>query len=297
MSNNTNFAPIVIFAYNRLKHLQICIEALKQNEEAINSSLFIYCDGPKNNSDEIIIKEVRNYIKTITGFKKLEYFFHVKNMGLSKSIINGVTSQFSFHTKLIVLEDDIITSKYFLSYMNQALDIYEYDYNVASIHGYTYPISSLPETFFIRGADCWGWATWKRSWIDFEKDGNTLLKLLKENKLILKFNLYGAYNYVKMLINQIDQKNDSWAIRWHATNFVLNKLTLYPGLSLVENIGADGSGTNFKKVDKSFSTTKSNVKINFKKINVDESIYSRNLFIFFFYKRKFKILIKKIFYD
>jgi hypothetical protein len=291
------YAPVVLFAYNRKQHLEICIEALKQNNESKYTSLIIYCDGAKGNDDLLAVEEVRNYIKKITGFKDIELNFSEFNKGLAASIIDGISHQFNKHEKLIVLEDDIIPSKFFLSYMNTSLTMYEFNSNVASIHGYTYPIKYLPTQFFIRGADCWGWATWKRSWDDFEPNGTVLLEKLKSNNLQIKFNLFGSYNYTKMLQNQILGKNDSWAIRWHASNFIKNKLTLYPGVSLVQNIGTDGSGTNFKKTDKTFNTKFIDYSIKCIKIDIKENIYARNLFVLFFFKRKIKQIIKKLFYN
>jgi hypothetical protein len=129
--------------------------------------------------------------------------------------------------------------------MNEALDLYRNDEKVISIHGYVYPTKDLlPETFFIRGADCWGWATWDRAWKYFEADGSKLLAELEAGSLQRQFNLDNSYDYVGMLKDQIAGKVSSWAIRWNASAFLANKLTLYPGRSLVENIGFDGSGTH-----------------------------------------------------
>jgi hypothetical protein len=285
---SNNFAPIIVFAYKRVDHLKLCIDSLKLNYEAKYSDLIIYCDGPKNEEDLIFVNYVKEFVYSITGFKSVKHFFAKQNLGLSRSIIGGVTEQFRTYEKLIVLEDDLVTSKYFLNFMNSALAIYENSLNVSSIHGYTYPITKLPNTFFIRGADCWGWATWKRSWNDFEQNGTTLLKELRRNNLIYKFNLFGAYDYEKMLVNQINNKNDSWAVRWHASNFLQNRMALYPGISLVDNIGTDGSGTNFNSTDNSFRSKISSHSIFIEKVNVRESYYARNAFIWFFYKRKIK---------
>jgi hypothetical protein len=129
--------------------------------------------------------------------------------------------------------------------MNQALSMYEADVRVASIHGYCYPVrQALPDTFFLRGADCWGWATWRRSWNRFEQDGLKLLKALREQQLTRLFDLGGAYAFSKMLAAQVRGRNDSWAVRWHASCFLNDMLTLYPGRSLVQNIGTDGTGTH-----------------------------------------------------
>jgi hypothetical protein len=138
--------------------------------------------------------------------------------------------------------------------MNDALEYYEKEERVISIHGYIYPVKvNLPETFFLRGADCWGWATWKRGWDLFEKDGMQLLQRLHEMKLAHAFDYNGAANNIRMLRRQIEGKNNSWAIRWHASAFLNNKLTLYPGKTLITNIGADGSGENTKETQQLYS--------------------------------------------
>jgi len=148
-----------------------------------------------------------------------------------------------------VLEDDLVTSPYFLQYMNDALNLYENDNRVISIHGYCYPIDGLPETFFLKGADCWGWATWKRGWSLFEQDGSRLISELERRKLVERFDCFGAYDFSGMLKGQIEGRNDSWAIRWYASALLQGKLTLYPGKSLVHNTGNDASGRHCAAID------------------------------------------------
>ena len=136
-----------------------------------------------------------------------------------------------------------MTSRYFLRYMNEGLDLYEDQPDVICIHGYVYPgKQSLPETFLLKGADCWGWATWRRGWELFRTDGATLLEELERTALIREFDFDGTFPFSQMLRDQISGRNDSWAIRWYASAFLSNKLTLYPGRSLVHNIGNDSSG-------------------------------------------------------
>jgi hypothetical protein len=246
------FAPVVLFVYNRLWHTEQTIEALKKNLLSEESDLIIFSDGPKKNAHKKV-EEVRGYCRTISGFKSVKLIERIENMGLSNSVISGVNEVLRNNDKIVVLEDDMITSPYFLTYMNDALELYKDDDSVISIHGYIYPVEeSLPETFFLKGADCWGWATWKRGWDLFESDGNKLLKELKRRKLTYDFDFYGSYPYTRMLKKQIRGKNDSWAIRWYASAFLHEKLTLYPGTSLVRNIGNDSSGThswNSKRFD------------------------------------------------
>ena len=174
-------------------------------------------------------------------------------MGLARSILCGVTDLQSLRTHIVV-EDDLVTSRYFLSYMNQGLITYQHHERVVCIHGYVYPSTTkLPETFLCEGADCWGWATWSRGWRLFESDGQKLLDALQERGLNKDFNLDDSIDYVGMLRSQIAGKNDSWAIRWHASAYLADALTLYPGQSLVNNIGFDGSGTHAGNTPDMFS--------------------------------------------
>ena len=174
----------MLFVYNRLNCTKRTLEALQKNELASKSELFIYSDAAKNKNDMKKVAKVREYIKNIDGFKKVFIRRKKANTGLAHSIINGVTKVVNKYGKIIVLEDDLVTSRYFLRYMNDALEAYKNEPRVASIHGYIYPINNLPETFFIKGADCWGWATWNNKWSMFERDGKKLLDKVK--KKILK---------------------------------------------------------------------------------------------------------------
>lgn len=153
-----NVTPIILFVYNRLWHTKQTVEALQKNDLASESELFIFSDGPKPGAEEKV-KEVREYLKTITGFRKVTIIERDTNWGLANNIIDGVTKIVNEYGKVIVLEDDLVTSPGFLTYMNEGLKIYADEEQVASIHGYIYPLKHperLPETFFIRGADCWG---------------------------------------------------------------------------------------------------------------------------------------------
>jgi len=237
-------APIALFTYNRPQHTKQTVEALHKNLFAEQSNLFIFSDGPKTEKDEPKVKEVREYLKTIKGFKNIEIIERDKNWGLANNIIDGVTKIVNEYGKIIVLEDDLVTSPYFLRFMNEALEMYRDEPNVASIHGYIYSIDELPETFFIRGADCWGWATWKEKWAIFEPDGQKLLDEVKKRGLQKEADFNGSYGFTDMLKDQIKGKNNSWAVRWYFSAFLKNMLTLYPGQSYVKNIGMDAEGTH-----------------------------------------------------
>lgn len=263
-------APITLFVYNRLSHTIQTITALKKNKLAEQSTLIIFSDGFKNPDDKKKVNQVREYIRSINGFNNVEIIERSKNLGLANSIIDGVTRVVNQYGKVIVLEDDLVTSPFFLEYMNNALVCFQEDQRVISIHGYNYPIPDLPKAFFIKGADCWGWATWKRGWELFEADGAKLWAEIKQRKLIKRFDFFGAYPYSRMLRKQIAGKNNSWAIRWYASAFLADRLTLYPGKSLVKNIGCDDTGEHCNQTG-IYETEVLNVKVGVKGIPSTEN--------------------------
>jgi len=261
--------------------LQLTLDGLKKNYEAQFTPLIVYSDAPRCKKDKDLVKKVRNILDNLEGFYSIKIVKRKTNLGLSQSIISGVSEMLEEHKSIIVLEDDIIPSPFFLKYMIEALNYYSDIDRVGSIHAYSYPCSKpLPETFFLRGADCWGWATWRTSWNLLEKNGKVLLEKIRKSNLSHQFDLDGAYPFTQMLRDQISGRNDSWAIRWHASMFLANKLCLYPGKSLVKNIGCDGSGTNCKQTNK-FDSAESEIPITIKKIKLNESSTARDSFIEF----------------
>lgn len=240
-----SLAPIVLFAYQRPEHTRSVLDALLRNPLAIESDLIVFVDGPKATADETKTDAVCELFDGLHGFKSVEVHRSSVNRGLARSITEGVSAVVEKRGRVIVLEDDIVVSEYFLQYMNDALEVYQHDTNVASIHGYTYPIgSSLPATYFLKGADCWGWATWDRAWAEYNENGSELLARLLRSPGLRDFDFDGSTSYVAMLRDQIRGKNDSWAVRWYASAFLADMYTLYPGRSLVQNIGLDGSGAH-----------------------------------------------------
>lgn len=238
-------APIVLFVYNRLDHTVQTIKALQKNKLADESDLFIYSDAAKSEVDIEKVDEVRKFINSIAGFKNISIIERDENFGLANSIIDGVTNIVNKYGKIIVLEDDIITSPLFLEYINNVLDVYENEDDVSSVSGYMFPIEfPQNEFYFLPMISSWGWGTWKKSWDIFEPNGQKLLKIIQDRGEKKAFNLDNTYPYLKMLKNQIKGKNNSWAIRWNASLFVSKKLSVWPSKSLVDNIGFDGSGTH-----------------------------------------------------
>lgn len=239
------YAPILLFVYNRLTHTMQMVESLKNNPLAKDSTIYIYSDAAKDKKSDRNVRDVRKYIHSIEGFKEINIIERNENWGLARNIIDGVTTQVNKYGKVIVLEDDLIVSPYFLQFMNEALDIYKDEEKVGHIQACDFTKdSSLPDTFLIKWTGSWGWATWDRAWKHFNPDGKVLLHQLKSRKLDKIFDFNRKYPFTRMLRRQTEGKNNSWAIRWNASLFLADILSLNVGKSLVKNNGFDGSGTN-----------------------------------------------------
>lgn len=239
-------APIILFVYNRPDHTIRTLQALENNTLASESELFIYSDAPKNAQATVAVEQVREIIKRNWKFKQIHLILRDSNCGLAANVIDGVSKIVKQHGRVIVLEDDLVTSPYALDYFNDALERYQQKDQVMQISGYGYPVKdleSLPETFFFRVANSWGWATWERAWNHFNPDIYDLTDDFTAEQ-IHQFSIEGKENFWKQVQEFKAGKINSWAIRWYASVFKNNGLVLYPRNSLTQNIGNDGSGTH-----------------------------------------------------
>lgn len=271
---------VICFAFNRPKHLDKTLSALSLNNESKSLPLRIYVDGARFDSDIPLIAEVIAVAKKYAAsFLSFDLRHRHENKGLYWSITNGVSEALIDYGQVIVMEDDMCASPYFLEYMLASLSLYRCDPIVASIHGYTPPVkASLPETFFLRGADCWGWATWRDRWTNyFNSDANYLLSLIQSRRLIDEFNLCGGYDFYEMLQQKAIGKCQSWAICWHASCFASGYLTLHPGKTLIQNIGLDGSGEH-SQPSNAYQTDSTSARITITRQPLVENIYAANVY-------------------
>jgi glycosyltransferase involved in cell wall biosynthesis len=237
-------SPVALFCYNRPSHLRAVVDSLLRNEEAPQTVLYIFSDGPRSERDDRVT-EVRKFLPTIVGFASVEIVCREVNYGLAKSIVAGVSEVLDRHETVIVLEDDIIVENCFLRFMNTALQRYENSAQVCCISGFVPKTEEvLPRSFFLRGSDCWGWATWKRAWTVYSNDAAGMLHELKSRRLTRDFDFAGSYPFAEMLRRRALGQNSSWAICWYASAYLNEMLCLYIDRSLVQNIGFDGTGTH-----------------------------------------------------
>ncbi len=273
--NRMALAPIILFVYNRPDMVELTLKSLQQNELAAKSELFIYADGPKENAtpEQLSkIKQVREVIKSKNWCGTVNIIEREKNKGLAPSVIEGVTEIVNKYEKVIVVEDDVLLSPYFLNYMNDALEVYKDNEKVLSVGSWNYFASGEEfknDHFFFRYPDSIAWATYKRSWTLFESNAEQVYAKLKKENLLSKFNGDGNAKYFEnMLKMQIEGNINSWAIRWTATAAIHKMLAVFPKVSMSKHIGFGAEATHEKsEVDYNANLEVSNRKLNIVAIN------------------------------
>lgn len=244
-----DYAPIVLFVYNRPDHARRTLEALSANVFAAESHLFIFADGAKDAADAeqlAAVTETRRIIRSQQWCKKVEIQESAVNRGLAASIVAGVTEIVEKYGVVIVLEDDIVTGKYFLDFMNRALQKYQFQKNIWHITGWRNPVDNSVSagSYLYPTMDCWGWATWSDRWQHFKKDA-LFYKGVFTPEMIRQFNVEGSDTGMwQQIEDNISGKINTWAIFWYATIFLQHGLCLAPTKSLVRNIGLDNSGVH-----------------------------------------------------
>lgn len=282
MINSRSQAPVALFVYNRPIHTRRTVESLLRNTGAQDSILHIFSDAAKTTQESPSVDKVRIYLKEITGFKQVLIYEQVNNLGLAKSIINGVSTLCEKYGNVIVLEDDIVTSPYFLTYMNESLNFYENVGQVMHISAFRYPVKPFEteDTFFLRVPLCWGWATWQRAWKFYNKDVS-LMSHFNQNA-IRRFNFDNNYDFWMQLVMNKSGYLNTWFIFWYANLFLCNGLALFPARSLVQNIGMDKSGTH------SGISNDYNVKLSETKILLSDIPLCESTEAYEFHRRYFK---------
>lgn len=266
-------APVVVFAYRRSDHLRNTLTSLMRCDGFGQSPVIVYCDGPRDADETNAVMATRELARTMLG-EHAEYHFSEVNLGLSRSVIAGVSDVVERFGRAIVVEDDLELSSAFLTFMNQALDRCANDENVFQVSGYMFDVPELKGThsaLFLPFTVSWGWATWKRAWDQFDPLASGWEALRTDKGLRRRFNLDGTYDYATMLVRQMAGMRDSWAVRWYWSVFKANGLVLFPPVSLVRNTGFDGSGTHGRGLLRKFS--KSRLALPLTEIELPASIF------------------------
>lgn len=242
------FWPIVIFCFNRLDTLKELINGLLDNKETPFSHFIFFIDGPRHDLEQRKVSLVTEFVKSLNIGISKEIISREKNLGLAQNIFDGLNIVFKKFEAAIILEDDLLISKYYLEYMNSALNKYANNHNVYSINGANYHIPFIPKknTSIIikRALGCsMGWATWARVWRKYELNPINDIEDLKSNFLLrLKYNYFGVMDRARGMISLKDGIR-TWDFQFAWLIFKDNACVVIPDRRMLKHIGWD-SGTN-----------------------------------------------------
>jgi hypothetical protein len=238
-------APVLITVYNRYDHLKECITYLLDCSLASQTEVFVSSDAPSKKEDFDVISRIRAYLKTITGFKTITVIETKQNLGSFKNFLLSINEVFKSNDRIIFLEDDCLVSPQFLDYMNNALQSFSENNSIFSVAGYNYPVSLPPvygrKTFLWQGFSAWGVGLWRNKWseVDWSTEyiNNFIFNLKKVNKTMRNA------NNVLPILYYSRRKGRHVADAIISINMIDKGLySVFPGTSLVKNIGTEGSG-------------------------------------------------------
>lgn len=298
MDDKINYAPICFFTYNRLEETEKTVVALQNNFLAKHSDLFIFSDGWKNDAGENEVIKVRKFLRQIKGFENIKIFESKINKGLASSIIYGVTKILKDYDKVIVLEDDLITTPNFLDFMNQALLFYKNDFKIQSISGYSLKIANKErgsDVYFQDRAHSWSWGTWNDRW-SHEIFDKAKIRANTTKSVLDNFKMNCGQDISQMLLDSLSGKINSWYVRWAFNHFLTNRYAVYPYYSKVENIGFNEHGTHCKNINVFLTEKDKCHRTDFKFINFSKNISVKKDFLRYFsfwYKFKYRLLLLK----
>lgn len=273
-------SPICLFVYKRFDTTKLMLESLLACPECSESDLYVFMDAARSDKDVEDVKKVRALFDGLCGFRHIETFPADKNKGLARSVIEGVSQVLQKHDDIIVLEDDLVVSPDFLTFMNEALRVYRNRFDIWSISGYTPNLKELKElkdengVFLVPRAQCWGWATWRDRWSMVDWDVKDFKQFATSKGLRTNFD-QGGNDLFRTLEMERRGRIESWAVRWAYAAAKNNRLTVNPMQSKVKNIGMNSSDSHSGWHDeRHFVELKGNKTIIDPDVQLDETLVS-----------------------
>lgn len=259
---NNFYSPILVFVHTRFDHFNNCINSLLKCPEAKYSPLFVSSDFQRNDEEKVNVDLVRNYVKAIKGFKSVTPIFFEKNVGIEYASNYSVNKVFKNYDQIIMLEDDIKVSPFFLDYINKGLDFYKNDPKVFSICGFSPYILTKNYSKFNTELvssnrwNAWGFGSWKNKFnqhLKFRHE-TSLIKNLENENIKGKLKLISdklSRNYYPHFLYCI-KENKLPAFDHLVSLFCLknNMVNIYCQSTYTKNYGHDGSGLHSAKDSK-----------------------------------------------
>lgn len=275
VEKRTKYAPVACFCYNRVDHLLITLKALLKCPEAKKTDLFIFSDGARNIADIEKVNNLRKSLKKIKNFQSISIIHRKTNYGLALNLIDGIDRIVNQYGQVIVLEDDVVVEKCFLTFMNKALNTYEPIKKIFTISACIScnAFSNDNEVLFSEMAGCWGWAIWKDRWELYEKNTEKSFNELSDMKFRERLNIGNRVNISWMIDATHKGERNCWECYLNYTSVKYNLLNVYPPKTIITNIGQDGTGIHGAQNEVKHGYNLDVSKLKFPTSSIKETLY------------------------
>lgn len=254
--------PVLFIIFNRLDTTQVAFESIRK---AKPSKLYVAADGPRSEKEgeAVRCREVRNWVLSHVDWEcDLHTRFQEKNVGCGHHPANAISWLFENEGMGVILEDDCVASPSFFAFAAEMLDRYKDNKNISIICGSNFDKERICQAkeadyFFSKISYTWGWATWRRNWVDYDFTMKRWNKVCKRRMLKWLFNEPEYREYWRYIFDQTakNQPQDLWDYQFFFSCYDKRQLAIVPNVNLISNIG-DGSDATH--------TTEANVKMNTK---------------------------------
>ncbi len=274
------YSPVLILTCNRVKHLEECIKSLAQNEWAENTDIYISVDFPPDDRYVDGWNKVKDYLShglNSYSFASINIIIQNYNLGPYKNgryLINWVREK---HDRFIITEDDNVFSKYYLKFVNQALERIENEDQIVAVCPYqsNKNVKNSAQIYTLRYFSSWGNACLvsdklkQYSWINNDNILNFAVSIRKMFEFWKYFRGYFntlvegiLYNHVN---NFFEEDNRVAVIDVTINMYLCNYdyRALFPNVNYVKNNGGDGSGINSRMGDWSYDIDEEDVEMDF----------------------------------
>jgi len=238
-------APVVVIIYRRPG---LTKQILSRVFEAGPSRLYVIADGPKDTpSEQKLVQATRAVIEDFPWSCEVTRIYSDENLGLRNRVLSGLDAVFEVEPSAIILEDDCLPSASFFEFASEALAYFEEDSRISLVSGCNPNGSALQPQFWLSySSPIWGWATWRRQWVNFRNLSKGQKWSEAETAQILgTFHTYLSRRRFARFM-ETGANLDSWAIEFSAFNRSQNQLSLVSRENLIENIGFGKGSTHTK---------------------------------------------------
>lgn len=244
--------PVVIIIFNRPDTTAKVFEAIRQAQPP---QLFVIADAPRPNRQgeaakcmaaKTIVNRVDWQCEVSTNYAEI-------NLGCRERVSSGLNWVFSLVESAIILEDDCVPHPTFFRFCQELLERYKDDDKIMAISGDNFQFGNNPiehSYYFSRYPHCWGWATWRRAWQNYDDQMQLWSKFSNSKWLENILQNAEAVKYWSQIFQDNYQGFNSWAYAWVFACWSHNGLTILPNVNLVSNIGFGKDATHTASINR-----------------------------------------------